>query len=558
MTPRRIFLVGLSGAGKSVVGRLLADRLGWEFADSDEAIEAQTGRSVADIFATEGEAGFRALEADALAGLAVREPIVVSTGGGAPTDEGSRASIGRGFVVWLSVSPGEAAERLAADPATPARPLLAGDPKMRLEALLDARISYYHRADAAVDVDALTPVQAAAEIERLWHEFRAHPTGPGERFFVGDSPPEVVRTQESVSFEVAAVVQTPFADYPVIVGDGVLSRLGSVCREAGLSGRAFIVTDAEVGPLFASRAASALSSAGYGARIFTLPAGEVHKTLRTVETIYDWLLGQRVERSDFVVCVGGGVVTDMAGFAAATCLRGLDFVHVPTSLLAMVDAAIGGKTGVDHPRGKNLVGVFAQPRAVAIDPHVLRTLPERHLRNGWAEVIKHGLILDEALVRDLEAAVGSPGAMLSGTLIARSVAIKAAVVSEDERETGRRTLLNYGHTIGHAIEAVTGFSDVLHGEAVAIGMRAAGLIAQELGLLGPDELERQQRIIRAAGLPETAPGVSVEDVLEKMLSDKKVRGGRVRWVLLEGLGHAAVHDEIPDAIVRRAVETVLG
>jgi len=212
---------------------------------------------------------------------------------------------------------------------------------------------------------------------------------------------------------------------------------------------------------------------------------------------------------------------------------------------------------VDHPRGKNLVGAFAQPRAVVIDPHVLRTLPRRQLQNGWAEVIKHGLILDEGLTRDLEAVAGDPEAMFSPTLIARSVAIKAGIVSEDERESGRRTLLNYGHTIGHAIESVTGFSRVLHGEAVAIGMRAAGLIAQDLGLLGHDEYERQQRLIRTAGLPEEVSGVSVDDVLDATLSDKKVRGGKVRWVLLEGIGHAAVHDDVPEPVVRRAVEAVL-
>jgi 3-dehydroquinate synthetase len=247
----------------------------------------------------------------------------------------------------------------------------------------------------------------------------------------------------------------------------------------------------------------------------------------------------------------------MAGFAAATCLRGVDFVHVPTSLLGMVDAAIGGKTGVDHPRGKNLIGAFAQPRAVVIDPLTLRSLPERHLRNGWAEVVKHGFILDEPLVVELEAVAGDPAAMMSARLIAWSVAIKANIVSEDERESGRRTLLNYGHTIGHAIEAVTGYSAYLHGEAVAIGMRAAGLIALELGLLPADDFERQQKLIRAAGLPESAPGVSVDAVLAASTQDKKVRAGSINWVLLEGIGRATTRNTVPESVVRRAVEAVL-
>ena len=276
-----------------------------------------------------------------------------------------------------------------------------------------------------------------------------------------------------------------------------------------------------------------------------------------METVYDFLLDRRVERSDFVVSLGGGVVTDLAGFAAATCLRGIDFVHVPTSLLAMADAAIGGKTGVDHPKGKNMVGAFAQPRAVVIDPLLLKTLPERHLRNGWAELIKHGLILDERLVRDLEFESRNGPPMMSAELIARSVAIKADVVSDDEREAGRRTLLNYGHTIGHAIEAVTGYSTYLHGEAIAVGMRVAGMISRDLGLLSDDDLARQQRLLGAFGLPESAPGVSVEAVLDATLSDKKVRAGSIRWVLLEGIGNAVTRDGVPDDVVRRAVETVL-
>jgi 3-dehydroquinate synthetase len=223
----------------------------------------------------------------------------------------------------------------------------------------------------------------------------------------------------------------------------------------------------------------------------------------------------------------------------------------------MADAAIGGKTGVDHPRAKNMIGAFAQPRAVVIDPLVLESLPARHLRNGWAELIKHGLILDEQLFSDLEDASASGPPLMSAELIARSVAIKAHVVSDDEREAGRRTLLNYGHTVGHAIESVTGFSGYLHGEAVAIGMRVAATISRDLGLLGEDDYQRQQSLLRKFELPEAAPGLNVEAVLAATLSDKKVRDGSVRWVLLEGLGNAVTRDNVPDDVVRRAVESVL-
>jgi len=553
VTPRRIFLVGLSGSGKSTVGRLLAERLRWEFADSDAEVERRAGRPIPDLFRHEGEARFREREADALEHLADREPIIVSTGGGAPTNEASRRAMSSGFVVWLVVSPESAAKRLAENPETENRPLLEGDPAGKLTAMLAARAEYYQRADASIDVDYLSPEQAAAEIEQLWVEWRNHPPQAADRFF----QPETQPSPDSPGYEVAATVRTPLTSYPVVVQDGALPLLGAICRDAGLSGRAFIVSDTSVGPIFASPALAALEAAGYSANTFAIPAGEEHKTLETVSSVYDWLLEHRVERSDFLVAVGGGVVTDLAGFAAATILRGIDFVHVPTSLLAMVDASIGGKTGVDHPRGKNLVGAFAQPRGVVIDPALLTTLPERHLRNGWAEVIKHGFILDEALCRELEAVAGDPEAMRSARLIGWSTAIKAGIVSEDEREAGRRTLLNYGHTIGHAIEAVSGFSAILHGEAVAIGMRAAGLIAQELGLLSTDDFRRQQNLIRAAGLPESAPGLSVDAVLDATLSDKKVRKGEVSWVLLEGIGHAVVRRGVLDEIVRRAVEAVI-
>jgi 3-dehydroquinate synthase len=553
MNPERIFLVGLSGAGKSTAGRLTAARLGWDFADSDDAVEQATGRLVGEIFRDDGEDEFRRLETEAIRQLATREQIVISTGGGAVTIPAVRGMMGDGFVIWLSVSPEVAAKRLAADPSTAGRPLLAGDPQHRLEALLQARIDWYRAADSAIDVDDLPPENVAGEIANLWSEWKRSPLPPGERVFGHVNAQSRGRGQ----FDPAAIVRTATEAYPVIVADGAFDSVGDVCRQAGLTGRAFVVSDTAVGPLFSDRAEESLRSAGYSVQALEIPAGEEHKTLATVGLVYDWLISHRVERTDFLACVGGGVVADLAGFAAATCLRGIPFVHVPTSLLGMADASIGGKTGVDHARGKNLIGAFAQPKAVVIDPLVLRSLPERHLRNGWAELIKHGLILDEELFRDLENSSVEGPPLLSAELIARSVAIKAEVVSDDEREAGRRTLLNYGHTVGHAIEAVTGYSSYLHGEAVSIGMRVAGLIAEELGLLSSDDLARQQHLLRTFGLPESAPGLTVDVVIGATLLDKKVRQGSVRWVLLDGIGNAVTRDNVPDDVVRRAVQTVL-
>lgn len=566
MPPSRIFLIGLSGSGKSTVARLVAERLGWQCADSDTLIEGEAGISIPVLFRDQGEAAFRDREAAVLERVAGRDGVVVATGGGAPTTRRGLAALSAGFVVWLKVSPAEAARRLAKSPATGERPLLAGDPAARLAELLTQRAPVYGLADAQVEVDGRIAEDTAGEVVAAWQRALAygwdpaHRSGPGSgahglalpvhgAHWLGDRAPE--------RLTVAAIVRTQSGTCPIFVDEWALDRLGEACREAGLGGRAFVLTDEAVGPLFVERAVAALVRAGYAAASFAVPAGEQHKTLATVSTVYDWLLGERVERSDFVVCLGGGVVTDLGGFVAATILRGIASVHVPTSLLAMVDAAIGGKTGVDHPLGKNMIGVFAQPAAVVIDPLLLRHLPERHLRNGWAEVVKHGLILDAALVADLEAAARRPDAMLSASLIARSVAIKAAIVSEDERESGRRTLLNYGHTFGHAIEAVTGYSTYLHGEAVAIGMRAAGLISVELGLLAPADFERQQALLHVCGLPERAPGVPVDSLLAATLGDKKVRGGEVQWVLLEGLGRATVRAGVPADIVRRAADAIL-
>ena len=554
MVPRRIFLIGLSGSGKSTTGRILARRLGWEFIDTDDEIEREAGRTVAELFAAEGEAAFRQRELRALERAAAREPAVIATGGGAPTIPAARPILGTGFVVWLAVSPAVAAQRILAAPNASERPLLAGDPRARLEALHQSRIDLYRGADAAVDCDDLTPEEQAEEIERLWYEWQRDPAPPAQRFYSPYAAPR--ESAPGPIPEPAAIVTAPGGTYPVLVGEGALGALGAICRDLDLDGRAFIITDTTVGPLFASRAESALESAGYTAATFAIPAGEEHKNLQTLSAVYDFLIDHRIERTDFVVTLGGGVVTDLAGFAAATILRGVPFLHAPTSLLAMADAAIGGKTGIDHPRGKNLIGAFAQPRAVVIDPLLLRTLPERQLRNGWAELLKHGFILDEPLVRDLEAASVDGPPLTSADLIARSVAIKAAIVSEDERESGRRTLLNYGHTVGHAIEAVTGYQTYLHGEAVAIGMRAAGIIAVELGLLPSADFERQQALIRRFGLPETAPGLDPRGVFDATLVDKKVRAGAIRWVLLERIGQAVVRQGVPDALVHHAIETV--
>ncbi len=342
---------------------------------------------------------------------------------------------------------------------------------------------------------------------------------------------------------------------------GALDDLGALMRDAGLSGSAFIITDDAVAPVCAGRAVASLERAGFEAHVHTIAAGEASKSLATVEREYDWLLEQHAERSSAVVALGGGVVGDLCGFVAATYLRGVPFVQAPTSLLAMVDASIGGKVGVDHARGKNLVGAFYPPRLVVQDTSLLASLPPRALREGFAEVIKHGLILDAPMLDVLEREADrllavEPG--LTTEIVARNAAIKARVVSEDEREGGLRMVLNYGHTIGHAIEAVTGYRDIRHGEAISAGMMAATAIGERMGVTPAHVGHRQRALFGRYGLPLRHLGVDADAVLAAIAVDKKVAAKRVRWVLLEDFGRAVLRDDVSEALVREVLAEAVG
>ncbi|HEY8173917.1 MAG TPA: 3-dehydroquinate synthase [Dehalococcoidia bacterium] len=341
---------------------------------------------------------------------------------------------------------------------------------------------------------------------------------------------------------------------------GALDDLGPLIAATGLRGSAFVVSDDAVAGIFGDRALASLRGAGFDAHLHTFAAGEASKNLDTVSAIYDWLLEHRAERSSPVIALGGGVVGDVAGFAAATYLRGVPFVQAPTSLLAMVDAAIGGKVGVDHPRGKNLIGAFYAPRLVVEDPSTLTSLPPRALREGYAEVIKHGLIMDPDMLDILDARADDLLALepqLTTEIVARNAALKAKVVSEDERESDRRMILNYGHTIGHAIEAVTAYRQVLHGEAISVGMMAAARIGERLGVTPRAVVERQAALFDRYDLPRTLTGVDPAAVVAATAHDKKVASKRVRWILLEDFGRPIVRDDVPDNVVLGALREVI-
>ncbi len=342
---------------------------------------------------------------------------------------------------------------------------------------------------------------------------------------------------------------------------GALEDLGALMRDAGLRGSAFVIADDAVGPLFGERAMASLRAAGFEAATFTFPAGEASKSLDTVSAAYDWLLEQRAERSCAIVALGGGVVGDLAGFVAATYLRGVHFVQAPTSLLAMVDASIGGKVGVDHPRGKNLIGAFYPPRLVVQDTSLLAALPGREVRSGYAEAIKHGLIMDAPMLDIFErdaARLLTIEPELTTEIVARNAALKARVVSEDEREGGLRMTLNYGHTTAHAIEAVAGYGKVSHGEADSVGMMIAAEVGRRMGVTPAAVGERQARLFKLFGLPLRHPGLDVDAVMAAMLLDKKVASKKVRWVLLEDVGRPVVRDDVPEGVVLDVLRATLG
>jgi 3-dehydroquinate synthase len=356
------------------------------------------------------------------------------------------------------------------------------------------------------------------------------------------------------------LVKVPLGErsYSIRIGAGLLPQLGAACARLKLGRRCAIIADTNVAPRFAARAQAALEAAGFQPVLLTVPAGETAKSLATVRRCYDQLAAARLERRSFVVALGGGVVGDLAGFVAATYLRGVPFVQVPTTLLAQVDSSVGGKVGVNLRAGKNLVGAFHQPRAVLCDLDTLRTLPEREYRAGLAEVLKYGIIRDAAFFLRLERELPRLLAREAGTLaavVARCCEIKAAVVGEDETESGLRAILNFGHTIGHALEAVSRYGRYLHGEAIAIGQVAAARLSTALLGFPEAEAERIRAWFARAGLPTTlrlsAAGQAA--VLDAMRLDKKVSGGEVKFVLARRVGEVVWGQAVPDDLIRRTL-----
>jgi 3-dehydroquinate synthase len=521
-----IFLVGLMGAGKTTIGRLLARKLGKRFIDSDHAIEARTGASIPWIFEIEGEASFRRREADMIRELSAQQGVVLATGGGAVLDPASRALLSeRGTVIYLRASVGSILQRTSHDKN---RPLLqTPDPRKRLEELTLQREPLY-REIAHLVIDTGRPnVQSMVQtiLDQL-AELEA------------SSPRRHERTSMNQATNISLNVELGERSYPITIGPGVLHDPALLERHISGS-KVAIVTNTTVAPLYLEQVAAPLRAAGREVVEIVLPDGEEHKTWTSLMQVFDALLANKCDRKTTLVALGGGVIGDLTGFAAASYMRGVPFVQIPTTLLAQVDSSVGGKTGINHPLGKNMIGAFYQPRAVLADTSTLNTLPDRELSAGLAEVIKHGAILDAAFFDWIEQNIGKLVARDPAALayaIARSCEIKADVVRQDEREGGLRAVLNFGHTFGHAIEAGLGYGAWLHGEAVGCGMVMAADLSHRLGQIDAASLERVRALVKAAGLPVVAPDLGADRWIELMEVDKKNEGGAIKFILLKPLG----------------------
>jgi 3-dehydroquinate synthase len=493
-----IFIYGPPGVGKSTCGQRLADNLDMPFIDLDLNIENDTGLDVPTIFETKGQAHFREKESAALKATINGNAQVVALGGGALLDPSNQTLVEKhGQVICLNASPETLHKRLSNDRGNE-RPLLKDN---NLFELLDARQKHYASFPLQVNADGLSPNQIVQEIQTYLGVFRVSGMG---------------------------------SDYKVYIGDGYLAHLEDMIDTAALKQPLAIISDSNVAE-HTRPTLERLKHAGIEASLIVFPAGETNKNLEVVSQVWEEMLKAKMDRHGSVIALGGGVTNDLAGFAAATYMRGVAWASIPTSLLGMVDASLGGKTGVNLPVGKNLVGAFHSPRLVLVDPTMLNTLPEVEMRNGLAEVVKHAVIGDPTLF-DLCARGLTEIAKDWTPLVNRAASVKIHIIQADPFEQNIRETLNLGHTVGHALEVLSGYS-IRHGEAVAIGMVTETLFAERLGIAPIGLAEQIAAVFRSLGLPIELPNhINHEAIVETMQFDKKRKGGKLRFALPAQIG----------------------
>jgi 3-dehydroquinate synthetase/shikimate kinase len=534
-----IVLIGPPGSGKSAVGQRLAAAVGAEFVDLDAAIEAAAGTTIPSIFETEGEAGFRERERAVVMALPPPSSTanlarVIAPGGGAVEDPRNRWKLFRGRRVLSLLAPSEVlARRLR---GAPSRPLLAGQLRPMLDALLERRARFYGAGQA---VDATGRV---VEVEARIRAALERPAPQGLR---------LLRAETAIG--------------RISLGEGAAAADVVDLLEGLDARRVTLISEPRAWSLYGAAMADALRGAGFHVVPLRIPRGEAAKTPAAYVRLLRAMAQDGLERRDPVVAIGGGALGDAAGLAAATYLRGVPLIHVPTTLVAQIDSAIGGKTAIDLPEGKNLVGAFYQPAGVANDVAFLRSLPARHRRAALAEAIKYALLGDEALLALLDVhldrfARGDRHSVTSGALaelVERCAWAKVEVVSADERELAGRITLNLGHSLGHAIEAAAGYRKLLHGEAVAYGLLGAAAVGAAVGVTPPELGQRVERLVRDAGLARGPAPVRAADVRTYLARDKKHAGGRLRWVLPVPSG-VVVRDDVSDAAVQAGLTAALG
>ena len=550
LSGRSIVLVGMMGAGKTSVGRRLAAKLGLPFIDADAEIEAGAQMSVPEIFARFGEAYFRDGERKVIARLMADGQKVLATGGGAFMNEATRQRIAeRGVSIWLKPDFDTLMRRVR---KRTNRPLLqTADPEETVRKLLAERSPIYGLADLTIESrDGPHETVVDAIISAL----SRHPLGEA-----GAAPPAAAPMDQAPRQRREVDVALGARAYKIVIGEGLLGEAGAQIARLAPGAHCAIVTDENVAPLHLEALRKSLAAAGLRETAILVPPGESSKSFAQFERVCDALLAAHIERRDIVIALGGGVIGDLAGFAAASVRRGLRLVQMPTTLLAQVDSSVGGKTAINSRHGKNLIGAFHQPSLVLADTRVLDTLSAREFRAGYAETVKYGLIGDRPFFDWLEASwrdvfAGGPGRLRA---IATSCAAKAAVVAADETEQGERALLNLGHTFGHAFERLVDYDGerLVHGEAVAIGVACAFRFSRRLGLCSGQDAVRVENHLRAVGLPtemREIPGLDAEPeaILAAMRQDKKVERGRLTFILARGIGESFIAKDVAEVELR--------